>query len=64
VVSKTKESCDWYSIEMQAEVDPHKEVEEREQEDERELVRAAISKLNDNRRSSMLVSSFALRPDI
>ncbi|GAX74480.1 hypothetical protein CEUSTIGMA_g1929.t1 [Chlamydomonas eustigma] len=41
---------------MQAEANPHGDVEEREREDERELVRAAISKLNDNRRTSMMVS--------
>ena len=36
--------------------DPHRDVQDREEEDERELTRAAIAKLNELRRHSLEVS--------
>ena len=36
-------------------IDPHKDIEEREAEDERELVRIAVAKLNELRRHSLEV---------
>ena len=51
------EAEDWTTPGAKMHQDPHSFVHDREEEDERELTRAAIAKLNELRRHSLEVSS-------
>ena len=42
-------------------VDPHRDIEEREEEEERELVRVAIARLNEQRRHPLVVSAVEIQ---
>lgn len=44
------------AVELQPQPDPHPDIAQREEEDERELMRAAISRLNEMRTHSAEVS--------